>query len=79
MLCTCVGGRQFKITSNDLIVINRIQADIGEQIYLEKVGDMLPVEHLGRGQNIFIFGEDVVEVYVSRIHKKIGCTRKPRE
>jgi len=47
MLCTCVGGRQFKITSNDLIVINRIQADIGEQIYLEKVGDMLPVKHLG--------------------------------
>ena len=33
-----VGGRQFKITSNDLIVINRIAADIGEQIYLEKVG-----------------------------------------
>ena len=33
-----VGGRQFKITSNDLIVINRIAADIGEQIYIEKVG-----------------------------------------
>ena len=78
MLCTCVGGRQFKITSNDLIVINRIQADIGEQIYLEKVGDMLPVEHFG-GLDISIFGEDVVEVYISQIHKRIGCTSKPRE
>ena len=32
-----VGGRQFKITPNDLIVINRIPADIGEKIILEKV------------------------------------------
>ena len=32
-----VGGRQFKIAPNDLIVINRIAADIGEKIYLEKV------------------------------------------
>ena len=38
-LCaTHVGGRQFKITTNDLIVINKIEADIGEQIFLEKVG-----------------------------------------
>ena len=33
-----LGGRQFKVTANDLIVINRIEADIGEQIFLEKVG-----------------------------------------
>jgi len=71
MLCTCVGGRQFKITSNDLIVINRIQADIGEQIYLEKVGDMVTSKILG-GLDIYIFGEDVVEVYVPQVHKKIG-------
>ena len=32
-----VGGRQFKIAPNDLIVINRIAADLGEKIYLEKV------------------------------------------
>lgn len=31
------GGRQFKITSNDLIVVNKIPADIGSEIYLEKV------------------------------------------
>ena len=31
------GGRQFKIANNDLIVINRIEADIGEKIILEKV------------------------------------------
>ena len=31
------GGHQFKITQNDLIVINRIEADIGEKIFLEKV------------------------------------------
>ena len=31
------GGRQFKITPNDLIVINQIQADVGDEIYLEKV------------------------------------------
>ena len=42
LVCTYlhVGGRQFKITANDLIVVNRIEADIGELIYLEKVGDM---------------------------------------
>jgi large subunit ribosomal protein L21 len=32
-----ISGRQFKIAPNDLIVINRIAADIGEKIYLEKV------------------------------------------
>lgn len=32
-----IGGRQFKITSNDLIVVNQIEADIGDEIYLEKV------------------------------------------
>ena len=32
-----IGGRQFKITKNDLIVINRIAADVGEKIILEKV------------------------------------------
>ncbi|KAL5475734.1 hypothetical protein EMCRGX_G025584 [Ephydatia muelleri] len=32
-----IGGRQFKITANDLIVINRIKADIGEKIVLNKV------------------------------------------
>ena len=31
------GGRQFKVTPNDLIMVNRIEADVGEQIYLEKV------------------------------------------
>ena len=31
------GGRQFKVTSNDLIVINRITADVGKKIILEKV------------------------------------------
>ena len=32
------GGRQFKITINDLIVVNKLQsADIGENIFLEKV------------------------------------------
>ena len=32
-----VGGRQFKVTPNDLIVVNKIPADIGSEIYLEKV------------------------------------------
>lgn len=32
-----ISGRQFKITSNDLIVVNQIEADIGDEIYLEKV------------------------------------------
>ena len=32
------GGRQFKVTTNDLIVVNQLQsADIGEKINLEKV------------------------------------------
>ena len=31
------GGRQFKVTPNDLIVVNKIPADIGSEIYLEKV------------------------------------------
>ncbi len=34
----CVpGGRQFKVTQNDLIVVNQIEADVGEKIFLEKV------------------------------------------
>ena len=33
--CMYIGGRQFKITKNDLIVINRIAADVGEKIILE--------------------------------------------
>ena len=32
-----VGGRQFKVTPNDLIVVNKTPADIGSEIYLEKV------------------------------------------
>ena len=36
-LLFCIGGRQFKITQNDLIVINRIPADVGESIFLQKV------------------------------------------
>ena len=32
-----VGGRQFKITINDTIVINRIDADTGDRIRIEKV------------------------------------------
>lgn len=31
------GGRQFKITVNDTIIINRIDADTGDRIRLEKV------------------------------------------
>ena len=38
MLCVCSsGGRQLKITPNDLIVVNKIPADIGSEIYLEMV------------------------------------------
>ncbi|CAI8038220.1 hypothetical protein GBAR_LOCUS21312 [Geodia barretti] len=33
-----ISGRQFKITQNDLIVINRIPADVGESIFLQKSG-----------------------------------------
>lgn len=36
-----VGGRQFKITTNDLIVVNKIPADIGSEIYLEKVPQLV--------------------------------------
>lgn len=32
-----ISGRQFKITPNDLIVVNQIPADVGDEIYLEKV------------------------------------------
>lgn len=32
----CVGGRQFKITVNDTIIINRIDADTGNRIRIEK-------------------------------------------
>jgi len=31
------------------------------------------------GLDISIFGEDVVEVYVPQIPKRIGCTNKPRD
>lgn len=31
------GGSQFKVTPNDLIVVNQIPADVGEKIFLEKV------------------------------------------
>jgi ribosomal protein L21 len=37
------GGRQFKITPNDLIVVNQIEADIGDEIFLEKVKFSLPI------------------------------------
>ena len=40
-----LGGRQFKVTPNDLIVVNQIQADIGNEIYLEKVTTTHTVEH----------------------------------
>ena len=33
----CAGGHQFKVTANDLIVVNRIQAEVGSEIFLEKV------------------------------------------
>ena len=37
-MCMAAGGRQFKITSNDLIVVNRLlSTDIGDKICLEKV------------------------------------------
>jgi len=32
-----LGGRQFKVTKNDLIIIHRISADVGSKIVLEKV------------------------------------------
>ena len=40
--CSCVlcsiGARQFKVTINDLIIVNRLQvADIGDEIFLNKV------------------------------------------
>jgi hypothetical protein len=34
-------GRQFKVTPNDLVVVSRLQADIGESIFLEKVCESL--------------------------------------
>ena len=38
-MCTLIfiGGRQFKITKNDLIVVHRIPANVGSKIALEKV------------------------------------------
>ena len=32
-----LGGRQFKITKNDLILVHRMPADVGSEIVLEKV------------------------------------------
>ncbi|XP_064396553.1 large ribosomal subunit protein bL21-like [Halichondria panicea] len=32
-----ISGRQFKVTSNDLIVVNQIPADVGAEIFLEKI------------------------------------------
>jgi len=40
MLSTGLGGRQFKITQNDLIVVNQIEADVGDKIFLEKVSPL---------------------------------------
>ena len=37
MCINFVGGRQFKITKSDLIVVHRIPADVGSKIALEKV------------------------------------------
>ena len=36
-VCIYLGGRQFKITKDDLILIHRIPADVGSEIVLEKV------------------------------------------
>ena len=33
-----IGGSQFKITVNDTIIINRIDAETGDRIRIEKVG-----------------------------------------
>lgn len=32
------GGKQYKITTNDIIVTNRLKAELGARIRLEKVG-----------------------------------------
>ena len=38
MVCVFfLGGRQFKITKNDLILVHRMPADVGSEIVLEKV------------------------------------------
>ena len=37
LIIRSAGGKQFKITNNDVIVVNNLAADVGDNIKLEKV------------------------------------------
>ncbi|XP_032234947.2 39S ribosomal protein L21, mitochondrial [Nematostella vectensis] len=62
-----IGGRQFKITVNDTITINRIDAEMGNKIRLEKV-------LLVGGENFTVIGRpllerDLVTIFATVIEK----------
>ena len=35
--CYLIGGTQFKVTLNDVIMVNKLDAELGSQMRLEKV------------------------------------------
>ncbi|CAH3028346.1 unnamed protein product, partial [Porites evermanni] len=68
-----IGGRQFKITINDTIVINRIDADTGERIRIEKV-------LMVGGENFSVIGTPLVARDLARIEATVvEKTKSPKE
>lgn len=59
-----IGGRQFKITINDTIVINRIDADTGDRIRIEKV-------LMIGGENFSVIGTPLVARDLARIEATV--------
>lgn len=53
-------GRQFKVTPNDLVVVSRLQADIGESIFLEKV-------LLAGSENFTLLGTPILNPSIVRV------------
>ncbi|CAH3033396.1 unnamed protein product [Porites lobata] len=67
-----IGGRQFKITINDTIVINRIDADTGERIHIEKV-------LMVGGENFSVIGTPLVARDLARIEATVvEKTKSPK-
>ncbi|XP_073238587.1 uncharacterized protein [Porites lutea] len=67
-----IGGRQFKITINDTIVINRIDADTGERIRIEKV-------LMVGGENFSVIGTPLVARDLARIEATVvEKTKSPK-
>ncbi|XP_015780787.1 PREDICTED: 39S ribosomal protein L21, mitochondrial-like [Acropora digitifera] len=67
-----IGGRQFKVTINDTIVINRIDADTGERIRIEKV-------LMIGGENFSVIGTPLLVRDLSKIEATVvEKTKSPK-